>query len=273
MSMPVELRGVPETLVWTLYHRATEARRSDAVLHDPKAVELLDAIDFPFEQRFGAARAGLSQWQALRALTFDRQVERFLAKHPDGTIVALGEGLETQFWRVDNGRVQWVTVDLPEAIDVRRRLLPAQERQRVLACSALDPVWMDEIDKSRGVLVTAQGLLMYLEPADARQVITTCARRLPGGALVFDAVPRWLSERSRSGKLAAPGGYQPPPWNWWIDAGEKRALREDPHIADLQTLRLPRGRGALMGYIVPLFESIPGLRGAFFSIMRARFRP
>src|SRR6476646_8419328 len=76
MTMPVELKDVPETLLWTLYHRASEARRGDAVLHDPKAVEVLDAIDFPFEERFGSAGEGLSQWQALRALTFDRQVER-----------------------------------------------------------------------------------------------------------------------------------------------------------------------------------------------------
>ena len=85
------------------------------MLRDPKAVELLAAIDFPFEERFGAGAAGSAQWQALRARCFDRQVERFLAEHPDGTVVALGEGLETQFWRVDNGRVQWLSVDLPEA--------------------------------------------------------------------------------------------------------------------------------------------------------------
>jgi O-methyltransferase involved in polyketide biosynthesis len=271
--MSVHLQGVPETLLWTLYHRASEARRSDAVLRDPKGVELLDAIDFPFEQRFGPARAGLSQWQALRARTFDLQVERFLSRHPDGTVVALGEGLETQFWRVDNGRVHWLTVDLPEAIEVRERLLPAGERHRVLAYSALDPRWPDGLEAARGVLVTAQGLLMYLEPEDARQVIAMSARRLPGGALVFDAVPRWLSERSRAGKLGSPGGWQPPPWTWWIDAEEKRALRESPRIAQLQALRLPRGRGALMGYLVPLLGRIPGPRDAFFSIMLARFRP
>jgi hypothetical protein len=38
-QVSVELEGVPETLLWTLYHRATEARRPDAVLRDPKAVE------------------------------------------------------------------------------------------------------------------------------------------------------------------------------------------------------------------------------------------
>jgi len=91
--------------------------------------------------------------------------------------------------------------------------------------------------------------------------------------MVFDAVPRWLSERSRAGKLGAPGGWHPPPWTWWIDADEKRALLESPHIAELRTLRLARGRGPLMGYVMPVLGGISGVRGAFFSILLARFRP
>lgn len=35
---------------------------------------------------------------------FDDAVRDFLAAHPDGTVVTLAEGLETQYWRVDNGR-------------------------------------------------------------------------------------------------------------------------------------------------------------------------
>ena len=174
--MRVELEGTPETLLWTLYYRASEARRADAVLRDPKAVDLLDAIDFPFEERFGSATAGWAHWQALRARCFDRQVERFLAAHPDGTVVALGEGLETQFWRVDNGRVHWLSVDVPEAVEVRERLLPPPQRQRLLACSALDERWIDEVDLARGVLVTAQGLFMYLPPDDVRRLIARLRR-------------------------------------------------------------------------------------------------
>ena len=95
------LDRVPETLLWTLYHRAVEARRPDAVIDDPKAVELVERVDYPFRDRFGSGE-GFSQWQALRARCFDLAVARFLAQHPDGRVVALGEGLETQFWRVDN---------------------------------------------------------------------------------------------------------------------------------------------------------------------------
>jgi hypothetical protein len=86
--LQVDLGGVPETLLWTLYHRAVEARRADAVLHDPMAVDLVERIDYPFEQRFGTG--GLGQWQALRVRCFDREIRRFLAAHPDGTVVALG---------------------------------------------------------------------------------------------------------------------------------------------------------------------------------------
>jgi O-methyltransferase involved in polyketide biosynthesis len=82
--------------LWTLYHRSIEARRPDVILTDPQAVALVDAIDYPF-----AERADPSSWR---------------------TAVALGEGLETQFWRVNNGRVRWVTVDVPETVAVRERL-------------------------------------------------------------------------------------------------------------------------------------------------------
>ena len=136
-KLVVELDQVPETLLWTLYHRAVEARRADAVLDDPLAVELVDTIDYPFVERFGSGEA-FSQWQALRARCFDSEVSRFLADEPGGTVVALGEGLETQFWRVDNGRVRWLTVDLPEVVELRRRLLPESSRLRMIGCSAVD---------------------------------------------------------------------------------------------------------------------------------------
>jgi O-methyltransferase involved in polyketide biosynthesis len=272
-TLRVDLEGVPETLLWTLYHRALEARRADAVLHDPKAVELVDAIDYPFEEHFGVGAGGQAQWQALRVRRFDLEVERFLEAHPDGTVVALGEGLETQFWRVDNGRVRWLTVELPETVGVRRQLLPPSSRQRVMACSALDVRWMREVDSSRGVLLTAQGLLMYFEYDEVRRLIAACAEWFPGGELLFDAVPCWLSVRSRSGKLSSPGNYRPPPWHWGLNSNTARDLAAvHPRVSELRELPLPRGRGAALGHLVPLMSKASVLRRRLpISVLLARF--
>jgi O-methyltransferase involved in polyketide biosynthesis len=240
--MRVELQGIPETTLWTLYMRAVEARRPDSVIVDPKAVELLERIDYPFEERFGAPR--LSQWQALRARTFDDEVRRFLASHPGGTVVALGEGLETQFWRVDDGSVNWVTVELPEILAVRADLLPQPERVRALACSALDEAWIDDVDPSRGLLITAQGLLMYFDPDDVHGLIARLRERFPGAELVLDAIPRWLAERSQRGQLKSPSGYEPPPWLWGIDSRERRRM-------GARRLRASHGRGIVGAVVLP----------------------
>jgi O-methyltransferase involved in polyketide biosynthesis len=43
-KVDLALEGVPETMLWTLYHRAVEARRPDAVLDDPMALKLVERI-------------------------------------------------------------------------------------------------------------------------------------------------------------------------------------------------------------------------------------
>jgi O-methyltransferase involved in polyketide biosynthesis len=204
------LTGVPETLLWTLWHRVLEARRPDAVLADPVAVELVDRIDYPFAERFGES---FGQFQAVRTKCFDREVRRFLQAHPAGTVVALGEGLETQFWRVDNGTVRWVGVDLPEVEVLRRRLLPASDRVTSRGESVLDLGWLEELSGGP-TLVTAQGLLMYLEQEEVDAIVTAFAEALPGGGdFVFDAMAPWAVERSRSGKLSHdPARPRTPRW-------------------------------------------------------------
>lgn len=267
----VELAGVPETLLWTLYNRAAEARRPDSVIDDPRAVELVDAIDYPFRDRFGPAALG--QWQALRTKAFDREVRRFMAERPGGTVVALGEGLETQFWRVDDGRVRWLTVDLPESVKVRNRLLPAEPpRRRVVAGSALDERWMDEVDASAGVLITAQGLLMYLDPPDVHRLIAACAARFPGGALLFDAIPRWFSVLSMRGKLKT-DGFTAPPMPWAMDTAERRRIAAHPGVARVRRVRPAGGRGIVHRLILPILGRTPVARDLTLSIQIARFGP
>lgn len=81
---------------------------------------------------FGGLAARL---HALRVRTVDTALRSLLAGAQDATVVALGVGFETQPWRVDDGRLRWMSLDLPEVVAVRRKLLPAARasgRWRVL---------------------------------------------------------------------------------------------------------------------------------------------
>jgi O-methyltransferase involved in polyketide biosynthesis len=273
----VDLDGVPETALWTLYGRAAEAARPDGVLHDPKAIELMDAIDFDFAGRFGPAVAVFGRFVAMRAAAFDVQVRAFLDETPDAMVVALGEGLETQFWRVDNGRVRWFTVELPQSAAVREAVLPPHPpRTRLHAGSALDPGWLEAlgVGPQERVIVIAQGLLMYLPPKEVQALITRCAASFRGGAMVFDTVPKWLARMARTQRLRGPGGYVAPPMPWGVTPGRLvDALRLVPDIAKVRLVDPPRVGGATSSTVLRSRQVVPALRRHGPGIVRLDFAP
>lgn len=241
-KVPAALDGVPETTLWTLQQRAKEAGRAGSPLRDPRALELVEALDVDFAARFGRAPARIGQYIGLRALTFDREVATVLATHPDAVVVALGEGLETQFWRLDNGRVRWFTVELPQTAALRARLLGEDPpRRRQFAGSATEPAWFDTLGATVAdrVVVVAQGLLMYLRPTEVRALIDRCARTFRGGVMLFDTVPPWLAAAARSGRMRGPGGYAAPPMPWGVKPPRLvRDLSGHPSVASARIVDL-----------------------------------
>lgn len=266
------LDGVPETLLWTLWNRACEARRSDSVLDDPMAVRLVEGIDYPFEERLGAPSPLFAQIQGLRSLRFDQAVKEYVAERPYATVVALGEGLETSFWRVDNGRLQWLSVELPEVAALREELLPDHPRHHVVPCSATDLSWLDRVrDRDNGVIVTAQGLLMYLRPPEVRGILAACAERLPGGAFVLDSMTPWVTRLTREGKVRI-GGLTIPPMRWSMAPDQREKLRTaHPAVGEVRALTMPPGRGAL-GRLIEHQHRVPVFRSFSPALTEVRFR-
>ena len=213
-----QLDGVCKTMLWTLYDRACEAACSGGVLRDPDCVRLCNALDYDFEGHFGTPTGVF----AARAVEFDKLLRRWLEQHPDGLVVSLGEGLETQAYRVDNGRMHWLTVDLPPAIKLREQLLPPCHRFRNFADSISDARWIDDIESGGDVLIVAQGLLMYLEADAVGRFLTRLATRVCGANMVFDVIPRWFSELTRWGIMQTPY-FQLPLMPWGIDCDEIEA--------------------------------------------------
>jgi O-methyltransferase involved in polyketide biosynthesis len=250
------LAGVPETMLWALHNRAAEARRTDGVIVDPDCLHIHGGIDYDFGARFGDPSGSL----AVRAAAIDGVLRQWLLLHPDGVVVSLGEGLETQRRRVDNGRMRWLSVDLPEAISLRDHFLPATDRFRHLAVSAADPAWMDAVDPSAGVFIIAQGLLMYLDPERVSRLLCGIADRFPGAEMVFDSIPRWFSDLTLLG-VQHTRQYRLPPMPWGINRDEIAPVLQgwNPKLGQIAFLEYgaPRGWARFFGLMI---DRIPMVR-------------
>jgi O-methyltransferase involved in polyketide biosynthesis len=249
------LGGISETALLTLHQRAFEATRSDGLIDDPMAIALRDSIDYDYHH-FGRTH----QTTALRALAFDHATREYLDTHPRATVVALAEGLQTSFWRLDNGALSWLSVDLAPIVQLREELLPSSDRLRSSAQSALDYSWMAQVDDSNGVLITAEGLFQYLERDVVFDLIAACAERFPNGQLVFDSVPWFLSFYSRRRGFKLSPYYTAPPMSFWFTADQYDELRAITGVRAVRELPAPPGRGMFLRWAIPLVYRLAPLR-------------
>jgi O-methyltransferase involved in polyketide biosynthesis len=211
-----ELGDVQRTMFFPLLARARETERKHPLLRDPKAAELVNAINFDpatYDQ-------GIMSFVVLvRTLILDWWVSQFLAAHPAGTVVELGTGLNTRFERTDNGSVHWVDLDLPDTIELRRRFFADTERRRMIAASLTDEDWLADVARRPGpYFFVSDGVLVYLREADVAGTLTRIAARFPGAMLAFDTYPRVTFAQQH--KMAAKRGIAP--WQWVCD--DPRAL-------------------------------------------------
>jgi O-methyltransferase involved in polyketide biosynthesis len=104
------LSAVSRTLMTPLYIRAMESRRPDAIVHDPRALEVVGRLDYDFSL-VRSRKKGDRVSMLMRMREFDRLAREFLTQHPDMVLVDLDCGLDTRFDRIGNGRMEWHGLD------------------------------------------------------------------------------------------------------------------------------------------------------------------
>ncbi len=212
------LSGVPETLLVTLYLRAMETQRSDALIKDEKAVELVARLSHDFAR---VRQIPLSEFNklvmVLRYREFDRFARDFLRRRPEGVVVHIGCGLDARFERVDNGQVEWYDLDLPEVIQLRWRYIGGEgDRYHLLGCSVLEDGWLEALSaySQRPFLFLAEGVFMYFEAAQVKSLVLRLLDRFPGTELVFDGYSP-LHLRVSNLQMSTFGHHEPARWGIW----------------------------------------------------------
>jgi len=187
--MELKLGDVQTTALIPLAVKANETLRKNARIKDKKAVEIIRTLNINTEQydKFMSHEGVIA-----RTIMLDRQLKGIIKKHPDTVVVNVGAGFDDRFSRMDNGRILWFDLDLPDAIAARRKAFPERDRVTMIAGSALEDEWCEQVKnsladrKSKPVFI-AEGLFMYLTIEQIRTFLEVLKNNfLDGGILIAE---------------------------------------------------------------------------------------
>ena len=185
------LSAISETLLNPLWGRAKLSKENNSVLNDKKAIEVVEHIDYDFSTLDKKLPFESNLVFVARAKQFDDKIRAYIAKYPDASVINLGAGLDTTFYRIDNGTVYWYDLDLPAVIELRKQLIPETDRARCIAKSLFDLSWYTDIENvENGVFMVSCAVLAFFKESQVKQLFLSLADNFPDSEIVFDAASR-----------------------------------------------------------------------------------
>ena len=260
-KVKITLSGVSETLLFCLFGRAKLSKEYSSLFYDAKAVELVEKIDYdfstsdmPFEGiMFNISRKGnlpsFFGFPALRAKQFDDKIRTYITEHPHASVVNIGAGLDTTFYRIDNGLIHWYDLDLPAVIEIRTQLLPEPDRTTYIAQSLFDPGWCKDVKHTEeGVFMVAGGVLPFFEESQVKQFFSLLTDNFHGGEIIFDAPSKldngfgaWGNRFPPEQRDAMRAAWAEALKDWWEKAPQNQKDKMIKLMATLRTPTKPRG--------------------------------
>lgn len=186
----VTLTGTSATLLLSLTCRVQDCHSPDPILNDKWAEYVAGQIDYDFDTI--GVPAILRDTLSARALYFDQWTREFLDQHKDEdvTVLYVACGLDARAHRVQWGpKVRWIDLDLPDVVELRRKLLPQPSGDyNLIAGSALDDGVLSSLPNDRPTVIIIEGLMFYLEETHALDLIRGLCSHFSSGELMFDAM-------------------------------------------------------------------------------------
>ena len=199
-KIPIDLNGISKTLLLPLVSRAKFSQEIYSPIHDIKAIELVNALNYDFDHLLRVKKFRQATLFCMaRAYHFDMAIKAYLKDYSKAVIVNLGCGLDTAFNRVDNGELTWIDIDLPKVIQLRQNLLPPTNREHYISKSVLDFSWMDDVKKyGDEVFIFAGGLFMYLTENQVKSIFINIATHFYKANLIFSNIfPRGIKHANK----------------------------------------------------------------------------
>ena len=224
--MDLKFGDIQETALIPLAIKASETSRPNARIKDLKAKEIIDTLGVdvskydPFLSHEGVIA---------RTILYRKKLEELLKKYPDAVCINLGCGFDDKFSQVDNGKLRWFDVDLPDQIAVRRKVYKDRDRCTMLDGNALDGYWTKNIPKAAMYIIVMEGVLEYFSKEQVKTCLNMLCDSFPHGYLLAELHSPFMAKNSKHHDAVK---YTNASFGWGTNSG-KEYLELEPRLTYL----------------------------------------
>ena len=192
-KIKINLNGAAETMLQSFYARAQYSKSKKHKFYDAKAVELVERIDYDFSSAEKDTTMGTGV--IARTIVFDELVKDFIENNPECTVVNIACGLDTRFYRMDNGKITWYNLDLPQTIAVRDQIYHESGRVSTIGISVTDPAWAEQVTVRGKMLFIIEGLSMYLTSEENMQMLSIIHDNFDNATVLMECLAKkWVNK-------------------------------------------------------------------------------
>ena len=198
------LNGSAETMLQSFYARAMYSKNPRHKFKDVKAEEIVAKLDYDFSK--AKKDTAMSSGVIARTFVLDELVSDYIHKNPDCTVVNIACGLDTRFYRMENGKITWYNLDLPETIQVRDSLYQESGRVSTIGCSCLNPKWASKVVKRGKMLFIIEGLTMYLTQEQVAKMLEIIRDNFDNAYVIMECLcPKFVNKEKVEKSIQSTG--------------------------------------------------------------------
>jgi O-methyltransferase involved in polyketide biosynthesis len=207
----VVLTEEKETLLIPLYGKAKDFKKSPSILGDWKAAEIVEKIEYDFSSLNIPEKT--NTLMCIRARMLDSRT-RTQISDGNNLVLHLGCGLDSRYERLARPKIQWIDIDFPDVIELRRNFYTEDPSYAMVGSSVLAKEWIENLPTDKSNVIVAEGLLMYLKEKEIKRLFLRLAKKLGSFTIIFDAYSTLTARSAKNHPSLKKTGAS---INWGID--------------------------------------------------------
>jgi len=214
-----------------------KAKKKDGLIRDEMSIAIAGKLGIDFSSIEAQPQAGSRLAWVARAWNVDREL-RGVTQNGPATVVSLGCGLDTAYFRLGNAGVRWYDIDLPAVVSLRNRLIDRVPGCEVIAGSIIDPETYASVQVRGKLVILAVGVLYYFTEEQVRVVFDNIAHLHTDAHMIMDYCSSRGVEMANQTVVHNCSGAR---MIWAVENGAMARMADQMHIMSFARLKL---RGA-----------------------------